>query len=113
MQFRSVALKLLLACTMLILPAVHVQAGQDNPTNTAGSPPLTLAGAIAIARERSALLKSLAADGDSALARARAAKALPDPVLKLGLANWPISGPARFKLDEQLPTAVASESRAN
>jgi len=37
---------------------------------------------------------------------AEAADELPDPVLKGGIVNMPISGPAAFNLDRQLPSQI-------
>jgi len=76
-------------------------------TVAADKPVLSLEQAISIARERSARVQSLAAEQAAALAMARSETAMPDPIVSVGINNWPISGAARFTLDEQLPTAVA------
>lgn len=76
-------------------------------TKMADEPVLSLPQAVSIARQRSALVQSLAAKRSAAMALARSANNLPDPVISVGVNNWPISGTARFELDKQLPTAVA------
>ncbi|MFK7966902.1 MAG: TolC family protein [Burkholderiaceae bacterium] len=93
---------------------VAEQDSADIPATVTPSEPesaqkqvLSLEQAVDIARSRSALVQSLAAQSTAAQSLARSANALPDPVLSVGVNNWPISGAARFKLDEQLPTAVA------
>jgi len=75
-------------------------------SEAAAGPVLSLSQAVSIARERSALVQSLGSERTAAMSLARSANVLPDPVVSVGLSNWPISGTARYKLDEQLPTAV-------
>lgn len=102
-----------LTCRLMLVGALFLsslaRASQEPTvlTETATGPILSLAQAVSIARERSALVQSLGVERAAALSLARSANALPDPVVSVGLSNWPISGTARFKLDEQLPTAVS------
>lgn len=102
-----------LALASVLLVSTVAWSAQGSPsdagrtTEMADEPVLSLPQAVSIARQRSALVQSLAAERSAAMALARSANSLPDPVISVGINNWPISGTARFELDEQLPTAVA------
>jgi outer membrane protein TolC len=90
-----------------------------------GAEPLTLADAQRIALARSQLLVANEAAASSARRMAQGASQLPDPVLKLGVENVPLSGPDRFSLSrdfmtmrrigimQELPSADKRRSRAS
>src|SRR5689334_3313077 len=62
----------------------------------ADDPPLTLAETLRRAVERSALVAAQDAAIDASRHMAVSARQLPDPVLKLGVQNVPVTGPDRF-----------------
>lgn len=92
---------------LLVSSATRADQEPQPVPELAVRPVLSLAQAISIAQERSALVQALGSERTAAMSLARSANVLPDPVVSVGLSNWPISGTARFKLDEQLPTAVS------
>ncbi len=59
--------------------------------------PLTFDGAIARARANAPSLRAKALGADATRAVRRAAGALPDPKLSLGIDSFPISGPLAFR----------------
>ena len=69
-----------------------------------GAEPLTLAEAQRIAAGRSQLLAANDAALSAAMRMAQAAYPLPDPVLKLGVDNLPVSGADRFSLTRDFMT---------
>lgn len=70
----------------------------------AADPPLTLDGARQLAAERSRRLVSQDALVASARERAVAATRLPDPTLRLGVNNLPVTGTERFSLTQDFMT---------
>ncbi len=68
------------------------------------SPPLTLAEALATAVDRSRQIAAQDAVVTSAREQAVSATQLPDPVLKLGVDNLPVSGEDRFSLTNDFMT---------
>jgi len=67
-------------------------------TSAAGAAPLGLDDALRVAEERSQLLPARSAAARGAREMAVAAGQRPDPVLRAGVENVPISGPDRFSL---------------
>lgn len=74
----------------------------------AGAEPMTFATALARASENAPSLQGAALQVEAARASARAAGALPDPQVKLGVENYPISGPnsGRFGDDEMTMATI-------
>ncbi|HVL55735.1 MAG TPA: TolC family protein, partial [Burkholderiaceae bacterium] len=70
----------------------------------AAAPPLSLGDALEIATRDARSLSASAAAAESARQMARAAKQLPDPVLRAGIDNLPIEGPDRFALGRESMT---------
>ena len=63
--------------------------------------------ALAAVRGEQPVLEAGALRVQSRREAAEAADELPDPRLRAGVMNLPVSGPAAFELDRQLPTQVA------
>jgi outer membrane protein TolC len=69
---------------------------------TAGrAAPITLAAALDAAEAQAPELQAAALQAEAARSAARAAGALPDPKLQLGIDNFPISGPAAGRFDAE------------
>lgn len=70
----------------------------------AADAPLTLGQAQRVALERSRTLEAQSLGVGAARDMAVAAAQLPDPVLSIGLENWPIEGPDRFSIARESMT---------
>jgi outer membrane protein TolC len=66
---------------------------------TARAEPLTYAGALSLAEQSAPGVQAKALQVEASRSAARAAGALPDPKLSLGVDNFPISGPPAGRLD--------------
>lgn len=66
--------------------------------------PLTFSAALTLAEQHSPRLAAQAARIDAAQAAALPADALPDPALRLGVENFPVSGPDRGSLTQDFMT---------
>ncbi|MDP3748192.1 MAG: TolC family protein [Phenylobacterium sp.] len=69
-----------------------------------GAAPVTFAAALKLAEDQAPELQAGALQVEAARSAARAAGALPDPKLQLGLENLPISGPDAGRLDAEAMT---------
>ena len=79
---------------MAVPPPVHAQS----------APPLSLEEAVALATTRASNAETSQGAVEAAVQMAVAAGQLPDPVLKLGLNNVPITGPDQFSLSRDFMT---------
>ncbi|MEY2953744.1 MAG: hypothetical protein RLZZ401_1831 [Pseudomonadota bacterium] len=70
----------------------------------ADAPPLSLAGAVQLAVAQSRLMDAGGLQASAAREMAVAAAQLPDPVLKLGINNFPVTGNERFSLARDFMT---------
>lgn len=77
------------------------------PTHIACAQPLGYDEALRAAREDQPLLQAGEMRVRGSREASQAADALPDPILRGGIANLPITGPVAFELDRQLPTQLS------
>lgn len=88
---------LALLCASAFMAVSHAAAPQSPP-------PLSLAETVALATARAGDAESSRGAVEAAIQMAVAAGQLPDPVLKLGLDNVPVSGPDKFSLSRDFMT---------
>lgn len=74
---------------------------------TAQAQPVGYDEALQVAREQQPMLQAGALRIAGRAEAAQAADALPDPRLRAGILNLPVTGPAAFELDRQLPTQIS------
>jgi outer membrane protein TolC len=74
------------------------------PLARAGEPPLGLAEALAISEQRSAKLAAQSAAISAATEQVGRSSALPDPKLRVGVDNLPVSGPDAYSLTSDFMT---------
>ncbi len=89
--------RIMSACLLAALTAVQPALAQ----------PVSYDEALQAGREDQPLLQAGEQRVDGAREASQAAGQLPDPILRGGVANLPITGPVAFQLDEQLPTQVS------
>lgn len=77
------------------------------PVQFANAQPVGYEEALRAAHEDQPLLEAAQLRIDGTRDAAQAADELPDPVLRGGIANLPVTGPVAFELDRQLPTQVS------
>ncbi len=77
------------------------------PAHVAAEQPVGYAEALRAAREDQPLLRAGEMRINGAREASQAADELPDPVLRGGIANLPVTGPVAFELGQQLPTQVS------
>ena len=87
---------------LALAPLALLAAFAAGPAPAAGA--LTLDDALRLAQQRSRGLPAYELAADAALERANAARARPDPVLKLGINNLPVDGADRFSLTRDFMT---------
>ena len=93
-----ITILLRIAATLLSVSYSHVVA------QTSSTAPLTLAIAVQLAVSQSRLVEAGRLQASSARDMALAAGQLPDPVLKLGINNLPVSGDDRFSFGRDFMT---------
>src|SRR3546814_3299028 len=69
--------------------------------------------ALRAARLNQPVLQARELEVEALRSTAEAADELPDPRLRVGIVNLPVTGPAAFDLDRQLPTQVQEIGRAH
>ena len=79
--------------TLIVIPAAHAQ-------------PVGYEEAVLAAQVDQPVLRARELQIEARRETAGAAAELPDPRLRAGIVNLPISGPAAFELDRQLPTQI-------
>ncbi len=77
------------------------------PAHVVVAQPVGYAEALRAARADQPLLRAGEMRVNGAREASEAANELPDPILRGGVANLPVTGPAAFELDRQLPTQVS------
>ena len=77
------------------------------PAQVVLAQPIGYEEALRAAREDQPLLQAAQLRIDGTRDASEAADELPDPVLRGGIANLPITGPVAFEFDRQLPTQIA------
>lgn len=92
------------ASRSLFLPAVLALLVGVAHAGVAAQQVLTLEAAVQLAQQRSLQLVAQDAAAASARDMALSAGRLPDPVLKGGISNLPVSGPDRFSLTRDFMT---------
>ena len=85
-------------CWLLLPATIAVQAAQAQPVGYDE--------ALRIAQMQQPVLQARELEIDALQSTADAADELPDPRLRAGIVNLPVTGPAAFDLDRQLPTQV-------
>jgi outer membrane protein TolC len=86
------------ALLALLTALLGTAAGAQAP------PPLTFADALRRAADAAPALRAQEAAADAARERAVAAAQLPDPMLRVGIANLPLDGPDRFSVTRDFMT---------
>lgn len=81
------------AAVLIAVPGAHAQ-------------PIGYEEALRLAQERQPVLAARELQVDALRQTAEAADELPDPVLRGGIANLPITGPVAFDINRQLPTQI-------
>lgn len=84
--------------TIWLAPALAMLAG------TAQAAPLTYDAALQLARRTAPILAARSADVDAARTASTAAGRLPDPKLRVGLENFPVSGPPAWRFGPESMT---------
>ncbi|MEO8040276.1 MAG: TolC family protein [Betaproteobacteria bacterium] len=97
----SHALAIQCACASVVLAAIAISS---TSVVCAAVTPLTLDAALQLATERSRRLTGQDALVAAARERATAATRLPDPTLRLGVNNLPVTGAERFSLTQDFMT---------
>ena len=84
-------------CTLILLSLIA-------PLARAGEPPLGLAEALAISEQRSSKLAAQSSAVTAAAEQVGRSSALPDPKLRVGVDNVPVSGPDAYSLTSDFMT---------
>jgi outer membrane protein, heavy metal efflux system len=94
---RAVPKHLRALCNLILLSLIA-------PLAQAGEPPLGLAEALAISEQRSSKLAAQSSAVSAAAEQVGRSSALPDPKLRLGIDNMPVSGPDAYNLTSDSQT---------